>query len=253
MTLIGQNVNAYHGVGADGAPVSLAALVREVARIPGLSRIRYTTSHPNDFGDDLVRAHAEELALMPYLHLPVQSGSDRILAAMNRKHTADQYRRLVERVRGARPDIALSSDFIVGFPGETDADFEATLALVGEIGFESAFSFKYSTRPGTPAADRTDQVPEAVMAARLAELQRLLDARRHAYQREAVGQVFNVLVEKAGRHPGRSQARRRTCWQCSSMRRMTISVGSYRFGSPRPGPTACSASACPRPSPHEDC
>ncbi|GJD34121.1 tRNA (N6-isopentenyl adenosine(37)-C2)-methylthiotransferase MiaB [Methylobacterium aerolatum] len=202
VTLIGQNVNAYHGAGADGAPVSLAALIREVARIPGLSRIRYTTSHPNDFGDDLVRAHAEIPALMPYLHLPVQSGSDRVLAAMNRKHTADAYRRLVDRVRAARPDIALSSDFIVGFPGETDADFADTLTLVRDIGFESAFSFKYSPRPGTPAAEWGDQVPEAVMAERLAELQRVLDARRHAYQKSAEGQVFDVLVEKAGRHPG---------------------------------------------------
>jgi tRNA-2-methylthio-N6-dimethylallyladenosine synthase len=202
ITLIGQNVNAYHGEGAEGAPVGLAALVREVARLPGIARIRYTTSHPNDFADDLVRAHAEIPALMPYLHLPVQSGSDRILAAMNRKHTADQYRRLVDRVRAARPDLALSSDFIVGFPGETDADFADTLALVRDIGFESAFSFKYSPRPGTPAADRTDHVPEAVMSERLTELQRVLDARRHAYQREAVGQVFDVLVEKAGRYPG---------------------------------------------------
>jgi len=202
ITLIGQNVNAYHGEGAEGCPVGLAALVREVARLPGIARIRYTTSHPNDFADDLVRAHAEIPALMPYLHLPVQSGSDRILAAMNRKHTADQYRRLVDRVRAARPDIALSSDFIVGFPGETDADFADTLALVRDIGFESAFSFKYSPRPGTPAADRTDHVPEAVMSERLTELQRVLDARRHAYQREAVGQVFDVLVEKAGRYPG---------------------------------------------------
>ena len=202
VTLIGQNVNAYHGEGPDGGPVSLAALVREVARIPGIARIRYTTSHPNDFDDDLVRAHAEIPALMPYLHLPVQSGSDRILAAMNRKHTGDQYRRLVEKVRAARADIALSSDFIVGFPGETDADFADTLALVRDIGFESAFSFKYSPRPGTPAADRTDHVPEAVMSERLTELQRVLDARRHAYQQAAVGQVFDVLVEKAGRYPG---------------------------------------------------
>ncbi len=139
---------------------------------------------------------------MPYLHLPVQAGSDRILAAMNRKHTGDQYRRLIDRVRAARPDIALSSDFIVGFPGETDADFAETLRLVRDVGFESAFSFKYSPRPGTPAADRGDQVPESVMAARLAELQALLDSQRHAYQRAAEGRVFDVLVEKPGRHPG---------------------------------------------------
>ena len=173
-----------------------------MAKIPGITRIRYTTSHPNDFDDALIRAHAEVPALMPYLHLPVQSGSDRILAAMNRKHTGDQYRRLIDRVRAARPDIALSSDFIVGFPGETEADFAETLRLVRDVGFESAFSFKYSPRPGTPAADRTDQVPEPVMAARLAELQTLLDSQRHAYQRAAVGRVFDVLVEKPGRHPG---------------------------------------------------
>ncbi len=202
ITLIGQNVNAYHGAGDDGAPVGLAELVRLVARIPGIARIRYTTSHPNDFDDALIRAHAEIPALMPYLHLPVQSGSDRILGAMNRKHTGDQYRRLIERVRRARPDIALSSDFIVGFPGETDADFADTLRLVREIGFQSAFSFKYSPRPGTPAADRADPVPETVMAARLAELQALLDSQRYAYQRAAEGRVFDVLVEKPGRHPG---------------------------------------------------
>ena len=202
VTLIGQNVNAYHGAGTDGAPVGLAELVHAVARIPGIARIRYTTSHPNDFDDALIRAHADVPALMPYLHLPVQSGSSRILAAMNRKHDADQYRRLIDRVRTARPDIALSSDFIVGFPGESDADFAETLRLVRDIGFESAYSFKYSPRPGTPAADRADQVPEAVMAARLAELQGLLDSQRYAYQRAAEGRIFDVLVEKPGRHPG---------------------------------------------------
>jgi tRNA-2-methylthio-N6-dimethylallyladenosine synthase len=202
LTLIGQNVNAYHGAGVDGASVGLAELVRAVARIPGIARIRYTTSHPNDFDDALIRAHAEVPALMPYLHLPVQSGSDRILSAMNRKHTGDHYRRLIDRVRAARPDIALSSDFIVGFPGETDADFAETLRLVSDIGFESAFSFKYSPRPGTPAAERTDAVPEAVMAARLAELQALLDGQRYAFQRAAAGRTFDVLVEKPGRRPG---------------------------------------------------
>ena len=202
ITLIGQNVNAYHGMGADGAPATLPDLMRAVAAIPGIARIRYTTSHPNDMGEDLIRAHAEIPALMPYLHLPVQSGSDRVLKAMNRRHTAESYRRLIDRVRASRPDIALSSDFIVGFPGETDADFAETMRLVEEVGFESAFSFKYSPRPGTPAAERADQVPEAVMSARLAELQALLDRQRHAYQRAAEGQVFEVLVEKAGRHPG---------------------------------------------------
>ncbi|WP_375462470.1 tRNA (N6-isopentenyl adenosine(37)-C2)-methylthiotransferase MiaB [uncultured Methylobacterium sp.] len=200
--LVGQNVNAYHGLGPDGVPASLADLIRRVARVPGIARIRYTTSHPNDMGDDLIAAHAETRALMPYLHLPVQSGSDRVLAAMNRRHTADAYRRIVDRVRAARPDIALSSDFIVGFPGETDAAFDATMRLVAEIGFSSAYSFKYSPRPGTPAAERADAVPEAVMNARLQALQGLLDSQRHAYQRAAVGQVVAVLVEKAGRRPG---------------------------------------------------
>ncbi len=202
ITLIGQNVNAYHGEGRDGTPVGLADLVRAVQTIPGIARIRYTTSHPNDFDDGLIRAHAEVPALMPFLHLPVQSGSDRILAAMNRRHTAGAYRQLVERVRAVRPDIALSSDFIVGFPGETDADFAETLRLVRDIGFASAFSFKYSPRPGTPAAERADAVPEAAMSARLAELQALLDGQRYAYQEAAVGQVRDVLVEKAGRRPG---------------------------------------------------
>ncbi|WP_147027778.1 tRNA (N6-isopentenyl adenosine(37)-C2)-methylthiotransferase MiaB [Methylobacterium oxalidis] len=202
VTLIGQNVNAYHGAGADGEPATLADLMGAVAAIPGIARIRYTTSHPNDMGEDLIRAHAEIPALMPYLHLPVQSGSDRVLAAMNRRHTGDTYRRLIDRIRAARPDIALSSDFIVGFPGETDAEFEETMRLVADIGFESAFSFKYSPRPGTPAAERPDAIPEAVKSERLAALQTLLDRQRHAYQNAAVGQATEILVEKAGRHPG---------------------------------------------------
>ncbi|MEA1831864.1 tRNA (N6-isopentenyl adenosine(37)-C2)-methylthiotransferase MiaB [Methylobacterium durans] len=202
ITLIGQNVNAYHGAGPDGEPATLADLMRAVAEIPGIARLRYTTSHPNDMGEDLIRAHAEIPALMPYLHLPVQSGSDRVLAAMNRRHTGDAYRRLIDRVRAARPDIALSSDFIVGFPGETDAEFSETMRLVAEIGFESAFSFKYSPRPGTPAAERTDAVPESVKSERLAALQALLDRQRHAYQNAAVGRTTEILVEKAGRHPG---------------------------------------------------
>ncbi len=202
ITLIGQNVNAYHGEGLDGGSAGLADLTRAVAAIPGIGRIRYTTSHPNDMGEDLIRAHAEIPALMPYLHLPVQSGSDRVLQAMNRKHTGEQYRRLIERIRAARPDIALSSDFIVGFPGETEAEFEDTMRLVADIGFQSAFSFKYSPRPGTPAADREDAVPESVKSERLAALQALLDRQRHAYQNAAVGSLTEVLVEKVGRHPG---------------------------------------------------
>jgi tRNA-2-methylthio-N6-dimethylallyladenosine synthase len=202
LTLIGQNVNAYHGAGADGVPVTLPALMRALESIPGLLRLRYTTSHPNDMADDLVRAHGEIAALMPYLHLPVQSGSTRVLQAMNRKHTGDEYRRLIERVRRVRPDIALSSDFIVGFPGETDVEFDETMRLVAEIGFASAYSFKYSPRPGTPAAEREDAVPEAVKSERLAALQALLDDQRHAFNASAVGHVVEVLVEKAGRHPG---------------------------------------------------
>ena len=161
ITLLGQNVNAYHGADATGAAVSLAGLVNALAEIDGLARIRYMTSHPRDMDDDLIAAHANNAALMPYLHLPVQSGSDRILAAMNRKHTAAGYPTLIARVRAARPDIALSSDFIVGFPGETDDDFEATMSLVRTIGFAQSFSFKYSPRPGTPAADLETQVPES--------------------------------------------------------------------------------------------
>jgi tRNA-2-methylthio-N6-dimethylallyladenosine synthase len=202
ITLIGQNVNAYHGLGRDGASATLPMLLRELEQLPGLLRLRYTTSHPNDMDDDLIAAHGALPRLMPFLHLPVQSGSDRVLKAMNRKHTGDAYRRLIERVRTVRPDIALSSDFIVGFPGETDAEFADTMRLVEEIGFASAFSFKYSARPGTPAAESTDAVPEAVKSERLAALQGLLDAQRHAFNAAAVGSVVEVLVEKAGRHPG---------------------------------------------------
>ncbi|WP_375407676.1 tRNA (N6-isopentenyl adenosine(37)-C2)-methylthiotransferase MiaB [uncultured Methylobacterium sp.] len=202
ITLIGQNVNAYHGLGQDGTQAALPALMRELATIPGLLRLRYTTSHPNDMDGDLIRAHADIPALMPFLHLPVQSGSDRVLNAMNRKHDADTYRRLIARVREARPDIALSSDFIVGFPGETDQDFADTMRLVAEIGFASAYTFKYSPRPGTPAAEREDAVAEAAKSERLAALQALLDAQRHAYNAGFVGSVVDVLVEKAGREPG---------------------------------------------------
>lgn len=202
ITLIGQNVNAYHGEGPDGRVWSLGRLLHAVAEIPGITRLRYTTSHPNDMDDALIAAHRDLPALMPYLHLPVQAGSDAILAAMNRRHTADDYRRLIDRVRAARPDIALSSDFIVGFPGETDADFEATMQLVETIGFASAFSFKYSARPGTPAAQAEDPVPEAVKTERLARLQARLDAQRHAFNAATVGRVVEVLFEKPGRHAG---------------------------------------------------
>ena len=200
ITLLGQNVNAYHGEGPGGV-WGLARLVRALATIEGLARIRYTTSHPNDMDDDLIAAHGDLPALMPYLHLPVQSGSDRILKAMNRKHTAEAYLRLIERIRAARPDILLSSDFIVGFPGETDSDFAATMDLIRAVGYGSAFSFKYSARPGTPAAEKAPVAAE-VADARLQELQALITAQQHAAQEAMVGREVQVLYEKAGRRPG---------------------------------------------------
>ncbi len=174
LTLLGQNVNAYHGEGPDGRPWSLARLIGHLARIDGLERLRYMTSHPADMSDDLIAAHGEEEKLMPFLHLPFQAGADRILAAMNRKHTAQDYLDLVARIRKARPEIALSTDIIVGFPGETEAEFDETLALIEEIGFAQAYSFKYSPRPGTPAGKLADHVPDSVKTQRLARLQKLL-------------------------------------------------------------------------------
>jgi tRNA-2-methylthio-N6-dimethylallyladenosine synthase len=198
ITLLGQNVNAWRDEEVGG----LGALIRRLARIPGLARLRYTTSHPADMDDALIGAHAEVEALAPYLHLPVQSGSDRVLRAMNRAHTVDSYARLAERIRAARPDIALSSDFIVGFPGETDADFEATLGLVRHVGFAGAFTFKYSRRPGTPAAALPGQVDEAVKTGRLARLQALIEAQQRAFNANQVGRELMVLFERPGRHPG---------------------------------------------------
>ena len=200
ITLLGQNVNAYHGTGEGGA-WGLARLVRALAKIDGLERIRYTTSHPNDMEDDLIAAHGDEPKLMPYLHLPVQSGSDRILKAMNRKHGRDAYLRLIERIRATRPDILLSSDFIVGFPGETDADFADTLDLIRAVGFGQAYSFKYSARPGTPAAEKAG-VEVAVADARLQEVQALLLEQQRAIQAGMVGREVGVLYEKAGRQAG---------------------------------------------------
>ncbi|KQY35119.1 (dimethylallyl)adenosine tRNA methylthiotransferase [Caulobacter sp. Root1455] len=197
VTLLGQNVNAY-----DGGGYTLARLVRRLAKIPGLDRIRYTTSHPRDMGDDLIAAHGELPELMPYLHLPVQAGSDKILKAMNRDHTAESYVRLIEKIRAARPDIAMSGDFIVGFPGERDGDFEKTLELVREVGFASAFSFKYSRRPGTPASAMPGQVDETVKAERLDRLNALLDEQQKAFNALQVGKVMPVLFEKKGRNPG---------------------------------------------------
>ena len=197
ITLLGQNVNAY----ADPDGVTLATLIRRLAKVDGLARIRFTTSHPNDMSDDLIAAHGEVEKLMPYLHLPVQSGSDKILKAMNRRHTADQYIRLIERIRDARPDILLSGDFITGFPGESEADFADTLSLVDTVGYGQAYSFKYSARPGTPAADRAE-VSEAEKSDRLTRLQALLGTQQKAAQDAMVGRDVSVLFEKTGRLPG---------------------------------------------------
>ncbi len=207
ITLLGQNVNAYHGEAPDGGVWGLGRLCRELAQLPGLERVRYTTSHPRDMDDELIAAHAEVPELMPYLHLPVQSGSDRVLVAMNRRHTRRDYLGLVERIRAARPDLALSSDFIVGFPGESDRDFEDTMDLVREVGYAQSFSFKYSPRPGTPGATMAGQVPNDVKAARLAALQDLLNAQARAFQCSMVGRRLPVLFEKPGRHPGQLAGR----------------------------------------------
>ena len=206
VTLLGQNVNAYDG---DGGPdgKGLAGLVRKLAKIPGLDRIRYTTSHPRDMDEALIAAHAELPELIPYLHLPVQSGSDKILKAMNRGHTAEAYLKLIEKIRAARPDIAMSCDFIVGFPGERDSDFEATLNLVREVGYASSFSFKYSRRPGTPAAAMPGQIAEEVKDERLARLNALIDEQQRAFNAAQVGKVLPVLFEKKGRHPGQLNGR----------------------------------------------
>lgn len=210
ITLLGQNVNAYHGTGPDGSDWSLARLAHALAEIDGLWRIRYTTSHPRDMDAELIEAHRSLPQLMPFLHLPVQSGSDRMLAAMNRGHTADAYRRLVERLRRARPDLALSSDFIVGHPGETEADFEATMQLVRDIGFAQAFSFKYSPRPGTPAAGAPLRIAEPVADQRLYALQALLREQQAAFNADCVGRRAEVLFTGPGRHPG--QIAGRTPW-----------------------------------------
>ncbi len=207
LTLLGQNVNAYHGEAADGTVWTLGQLIRSVAEIPGIERIRYTTSHPNDMDDDLIAAHADVPALMPFLHLPVQSGSDRVLGLMNRKHTAAHYLAVIERLRAARPDIALSSDFIVGFPGETEADFQATLDLVKTVGFAQAYSFKYSPRPGTPASSAADAVPETVKSERLARLQAAIMDGQTRFNQSSVGTVVPVLFDRAGSRPGQLHGR----------------------------------------------
>ena len=202
LRLIGQNVNAYHGVGPDGRAWSLARLLYRLAEVPGVARLRYTTSHPCDMDDELIAAHRDLAPLMPQLHLPVQSGADRILTAMNRRHARADYLAVVARLRAARPDIALSSDFIVGFPGETEEDFRATLAIVDEVGYAGAFSFKYSPRPGTPAAARADQVEEADKVERLARLQQAIDRNARAFNESLLGRTVDVLFEKDGRRPG---------------------------------------------------
>ncbi|WP_114953872.1 tRNA (N6-isopentenyl adenosine(37)-C2)-methylthiotransferase MiaB [Sphingosinicella terrae] len=202
ITLLGQNVNAWEGEDEKGRRQGLGGLIGALDALPGLARIRYTTSHPNDMREDLVRAHAEVAKLMPFLHLPVQSGSDRILKAMNRSHSVESYVRAIERVRSARPDIAVSGDFIVGFPGETEEDFEATLLLVGAVNYAQAYSFKYSPRPGTPAAGMPDQVPAEVMDDRLQRLQGLLREQQLAFNRATVGARTEILVERTGRKPG---------------------------------------------------
>ena len=207
LTLLGQNVNAYHGAAPDGSTWSLARLIRELAEIDGLHRIRYTTSHPLDMEEDLILAHRDVPALMPYLHLPVQSGSNTILTAMNRRHDRDDYFCIIDRLREARPDLALSGDFIVGFPGESDRDFADTLSLIDRVGYASAYSFKYSPRPGTPAAGDDRQVPEDVKADRLEALQQLLNAQQLAFNKASVGKRMDVLVERAGGRPGQVAGR----------------------------------------------
>jgi tRNA-2-methylthio-N6-dimethylallyladenosine synthase len=202
VTLIGQNVNAYHGAGPDGRPWPLARLLERAALVKGIERLRYTTSHPHDMDDDLIAAHRDLPKLMPQLHLPVQSGSDRVLAAMNRRHTRTDYLNVVRRLREACPAIALTSDFIVGFPGETENDFAETLCLVAEVGFSGAFSFKYSPRPGTPGAKMTGQVDDAVKSERLQRLQSAIDASQAAFNRNCLGRTFDVLFERRGRHDG---------------------------------------------------
>src|SRR6185312_12153175 len=202
ITLIGQNVNAYHGEGPDGRVWSLGSLLRRIAAISGIARLRYSTSHPRDVDETLIEAHRDLAALMPFVHLPVQSGSDRILSAMNRKHTVADYRRVIDRFRAARQDIAFSSDFIVGFPGEREEDFAATLALVTQIGYAGAYSFKYSPRPGTPAADMQEMVSTADMDERLVRLQELIDSQQSAFNRATIGKTVDVLFERTARNPG---------------------------------------------------
>jgi tRNA-2-methylthio-N6-dimethylallyladenosine synthase len=207
VTLVGQNVNAYHGLGEGGRVCDLADLTSAVAKIPGILRVRYTTSHPRDMSEALILAHRDNPSLAPYLHLPIQSGSNRILAAMNRGHEVQDYLDIVGKIRAVRPDVALSSDFIVGFPGESDAEFAETLDLVRAVGFAASYTFKYSPRPGTPGAELKTQIDEQTKAARLATLQQALETQRQAFNREAIGRTMPVLFEKLGRHAGQAIGR----------------------------------------------
>lgn len=207
ITLLGQNVNAYHGLAEGGKAVSLADMIDGLAQIVGLERIRYTTSHPRDMSDDLIAIHGSEKKLMPYLHLPIQSGSDEILRKMNRKHSRDFYFDIVERLRKSRPDIAMSCDFIVGFPSETDADFEDTMDLIRRIGYASAYSFKYSPRPGTPAAISDEQIPEPVKQERLARLQGLIHEQQMVFNQSFIGKTVKVLFDRDGKHDGQLRGR----------------------------------------------
>lgn len=202
ITLIGQNVNAFRGAAANGQIWGLADLIAHCSEISGVERLRYTTSHPVDMSDDLISAHGAISKLMPYVHLPVQSGSDRILKAMNRKHTAEDYVNIISRLRSVRQDLAVSSDFIVGFPGETEKDFHQTLDLIASVNYASSFSFKYSPRPGTPGAQRTDQISEEIKRERLAQLQALLEQQRQSFNKAMVNKEIDVLFEKPGRHEG---------------------------------------------------
>ena len=224
IVLLGQNVNAWRGEGPDGRDWTLARLILALAEVEGVERLRYTTSHPRDMSDDLVEAHGAVPALMPFLHLPVQAGSDRVLERMNRKHRASDYRHTVERLREARPDIALASDFIVGFPGENERDFEQTLALVRDVGYAQAYSFKFSPRPGTPAAADPLQVPEAVKSERLARLQELLNGQQQAFNRSCIGKRLPVLFERPGR------GRRQLVGRSPYMQAVHAEAGAVRIG-----------------------
>ncbi len=202
ITLLGQNVNAWHGTGPDGMEWGLGELLRDLAEIPNLQRLRYTTSHPVDMDESLISAHRELACLMPYLHLPVQAGADRILKAMNRHHTVNEYLHIIDKMRDSRSDMAISGDFIVGFPGETEEEFEQTMQLVEKVNYASAFSFKYSTRPGTPGADMGEQVPEEIKSERLQRLQALLNQQQESFNRNCIGRKIDILLEKKGRKPG---------------------------------------------------